>query len=164
MLGVPRSRLRSMRGEALEEGFHWRKEEGAVAYTAGGLERVRELLGLSAEESPEKKNGGGNGAVAGPVRLRVYRTCRNRRVVVCFPIEGEEKVHCQVRDSGNLAHGMELGPCLPVEHGPPGWFRFRGVLPNRPGRWGEGLRRRNEQIFRELEVAAGENKSNTEQA
>lgn len=142
-LGVPVERVRRVRKDSLVEGAHYsRGERGVIQYLEAGFERVGEVLGVPEVSRPPEKNGGGLG------ELVVGRRCGPRHVK-CLDGEGRPTVLVLVRDSRKMLPGTRLFPCRP--DGPPGSWRYLGVLPRRrDGRWTEDELRKNRALAERL--------------
>ena len=161
-LGVARVVLRGIRANELEAGTDWERGHGGrIEYTAGGIERVREILANSAPENPPQEGLEGGegypdpnsspktppapedsapaairevetGRKNAPTEAKVTRLPMNSRILFAR-IEGDEAdILVRVRDNALFVRGMVI-PVLQPPAG--GAWQLGRKHPRWKGRW-----------------------------
>jgi len=128
-LGVPRSVLKGWR-RGMVKGSDWMLEKGRVAFTAGGIRKLEEKLGL--RQIPE----GFYFTDKEYKRVRVKRNWPlNKRIVTCVDDEGAE-LTVRVRNNENFRPFLTNGEPmeLTVRKDGDGWT-LEGRGPRYAGRW-----------------------------
>ena len=128
-LGVPRSVLKGWR-KAMVKGSDWMLEKGRVVFTAGGIRKLEEKLGL--RQVPD----GFYFTDKEYKRVQVKRNWPlNKRIVTCVDDDGAE-LTVRVRNNENFRPFLTTGKPmeLTVRKDGDGWT-LEGRCPRYVGRW-----------------------------
>ena len=128
-LGVPRSVLKGWRKDMVK-GSDWMLETGRVVFTAGGIRKLEEKLGL--RQIPD----GFYFTDKEYKRVRVKRNWpHNKRIVTCID-DGGAELDVRVRNNENFRSFMTNGKPmeLTVRKDGDGWT-LEGRGPRYVGRW-----------------------------
>lgn len=133
--GIDREMLKVAR-ESLEKGADWDLVKGMVVYTAAGIQRLMEALGVAGAITdaeldaimawlpPEPEE-----ATKKTVSASFLRRFRSPHHIGAL-LDGRE-VTVRVRDSKNFRAGMEI----PIREMTPGYFELARRCPRYRGRW-----------------------------